>query len=308
MSSEQKVRDWLPISWSTPNFRLENRYPLNFLHVSEKSRASFAVADCGKIAISYAEIGLNKGSLSVFQQDLPLYRSISTFSTEGLFCHPIVIKQEGKEFLAACTSRRDTAIYMWDLETFVATSVQSTIQIGQHLLCLIDDTTVACVEMVASPDGKNRARIMDISVTPWELKTVLLLRMDYSLVTDVSYLKTTDGTSCLLLSTLGGVSVWAVDMLTGKTKWKTSWDNAYPVSICNDTDKNIYVADYRADQVHVLSEKDGAFSDSVNLREYDIFAPHCIRFHDEFLYLAHKNSKDPDQFQVSKIFKQNNYG
>ena len=301
LTGEQKVRDWEPTSQSHQNLITVHRNILSYLHISEKSRAAFAVADCGKIAISYVEIGLNKGSLSVIEPNTPNFRIVFNYSAETLFCNPIVIKQAGKELIATCTGRVDTIIHTWDLEKFRPTTVYHSWLTGHHLLCVIDNITVVCVAPTPFPDGTHRCQTLDTSVTPWELKAVLILPIESSLVTDVSYLKTTDGTSCLLLSTLGEVSVWAVDMLTGRTKWKTSWHNAYPVSICNDSDKKIYVADYRLDKVKVLSEEDGTVTDSISLRQYEIFAPHCIRIHDNFVYLAHKHLKETNTFLVSKI-------
>ena len=239
----------------------------------------------GKIVISYVEIDLKRGSLSVFDVKGTTFHTLINFSEENLFCHPIVIKQDGKEFFAACTRKTNTTITAWAAEKLTDIITYNTGLTGQHLLCVIDDTTIACVDMIASINDCHRVSTIDVSPKQWDLKGLLLLAIESSLVTDVSYLKTTDGTPYLLLSTLGKTSVWAVDMVTCRIKWKTSWKNAYPVSICNDIDKNIYVADHRADKILILSEEDGAVIDSVNLRQYDIFAPHCIRFHDDFVYL-----------------------
>ena len=299
---ELKVRDWESTIEGSQKLKLEHRFNLTYLSVSKKSRAAFAVADCGKIAISYDEIGLNRGSLSVFDLNHSNAQIFENVSGKSLSCHPIVLKHDRKEFLAACIGKTNTNIHTWALEnTIENTTIHNTGFKSQPLLCVIDDATIACVEMTDSLNGSHKVSVMDASQKLWVLKAILLLAIESSPVTDVSYLKTTDGTSCLLLSTLGKTSVWAVDMLTGRIKWKSSWNNSYPVSICNDIDKNIYVADFRADQIYTLSEDDGTIIGSVNLREYDIFAPHCIRFHDNFVYLAHKNLKETDKFQISKV-------
>ena len=146
-------------------------------------------------------------------------------------------------------------------------------------LCVIDDRTVGCGEVYPA-DGYNRIYVLNTETEDWSLgNTVLVKGLKY--IWDMCYMKTSDGTSCLVISCPGSPSVQAVEIIGGRIRWKTGVDlmgvDCFPWSVCTDRDNTVYMTDPVNEKLYLLSAEDGAVIRSVSLRPYGIISPVCVR-------------------------------
>ena len=308
----QKVNEWLKrepsAAGDNQGLTVVERWNLDHLPHEDKSFATFAVADSGNIGISFAiEVGGCKdGSLSVMyplRDTKPHFLSPS--SKTIYYWNPVFITKNNKEYLAAYMT--DLSIQLWDIETHTSTTVSKIKSKVTDLknLCVIDGDTVACADMSPSPDGKCKIHILDTSTEEWSTRSTLVLPTGKGHIYDMCYMKTFDGTRCLLLCCPRDKYVHAVEMGGGKTRWKTAreqigedWE---PWSITTDKDSMIYVADQNQHKLLVLSADDGAVMDIINLRQHDIVAPFCVRMNEGSIYISHRDPKEAKKWQISKI-------
>ena len=126
-----------------------------------------------------------------------------------------------------------------------------------------------------------------------------------STITDICYVKTADGTACLLLSYTYTCFVQLLEMIGGKVRWqidKLQMAQFFrPWSICTDG-STVFVANPGPDVLHLLSVEDGSVLTSISLRSFGIRLTSCVRVHGDHLYIGHMDQKG-NTYCVSKFTK-----
>ena len=119
------------------------------------------------------------------------------------------------------------------------------------------------------------------------------------------YVKTTDGTSCLLLSFPYGSLIQCVEMVGGKVRWQVDKQQMrrsfVHFNICTDG-STVFVADPGPNVLHLLSVEDGSVLTSIGLLLLGIHLPGCVLAQGDHLYIRHAN-KNVDTYFVSKLIK-----
>ena len=120
------------------------------------------------------------------------------------------------------------------------------------------------------------------------------------------YIKTLDGTSCLILCCPYDECVQAVEMIGGQVRWQTGVEQmgakCYPWSICTDGDNIVYVADPLQRKLHLLAIEDGAAIRCISLRQLGVEFPLYVRAHDGYIYIGHED-RNRKKLQISKFAK-----
>ena len=115
-------------------------------------------------------------------------------------------------------------------------------------------------------------------------------------------MKTVDGTPCLLLSCPNDRNVQAVEIVGGRIRWKVGMqqmgEKCCPWSIYTDENNTVYVTDWDYQRIHILSGEDGSATRSINLYPYGVRDPHCVRIHDEHIYIGHMDESSK-KYQIS---------
>ena len=255
----------------------------------------FAVSESGAIAISSIE----KPSLSVIypgtdDQPLPLSGDYSSYRCVEF------ITISGVEYLVA-SCNNDSSLHLVDLEKMthkVVYQLDSDKKPVAMNICAIDDKTVACATLDHSSDGIYNCYVLSVTPDKWLLSGILKLRPNVEDVYDMSYMKTSDGTTCLLLCCPIDGLVQAVEVIGGRTRWRCGeqqlGEGARPWGVCADVDTHddvVYVTDRFQNKLHVLAGDDGAVIRSISLYQYGIVVPFSVRIHHENLYISHKKKK-----------------
>ena len=200
------------------------------------------------------------------------------------------------EYLVAA-SKDD--IQVWDLETSTS-SVGYKFNEGKDWhLCVIDDRTVACVEEVPASDGLQKIHVLNTDSEQFTLSSTLRLKARQQ-VTDLCYVKTIDGTPCLLLSFPWDNLIQCVEMVGGKVRWQVNKQPFTPWSICTDGN-TVFVADPFQHRLHLVSLDDGLGITSINLYPFGIDLPSCVCLQEDHLYIGHLNEKET--YCISKFAK-----
>ena len=235
-----------------------------------------------------------KSSLSVMYPgtDKPLL----ILSRDNVYASALFVSISGQEYLAAAS--RD-GIYLWNLEDNTSRVVYGYKEEKDWLLCL---RTVASAAMDKLSSFLS-IYILKTDTEMWTLSSTHLVKVADS-VSDMSYVKTKDGTTCLLLIDHIGL-FHSVELVGGKVHWQTDKQQmgalSYPLSICTDG-STVFVSDLYA-QLHLLSVEDGSVLTSINLRPFGLLVPSCVRLQGDHLYIGHKNQKG-DTYCISKRIKQ----
>ena len=227
-------------------------------------------------------------------------------SNEGRYYWSAVFMMNlGKECLAA-TCYNDNTIHLWDLEDNTSSIVyKHKFDIRKDTnFCVIDDRTVVYGEFFPSwEDGSHKIYILRTNTQPWSLSSMLVVR-GVKLICDICYMKTTDGTACLLLSCSDDVQ--AVEIVGGRIRWKVGkqqmGENCFPGSICTDENNTVYVTGTVYDKMHILYGEDGSVIRSINLEPYGIRNLNCVRVHDQHIYIVHTDESGKNH-QISKFAK-----
>ena len=229
-------------------------------------------------------------------------------SNEGrLYWSAVFMKNLGKECLAV-TCRNNNTVHLWNLEDSTSSIVYKEMSDkGKNMnLCVIDDRTVAYGEVIPSGDGCQKIYILMTNTQPWSLSSTLVVRGIRS-IQDMCYMKSADGTPCLLLACPNDGNVQAVEIVSGRIRWKVGGQQmgtqgCYSLSICTDENNTVYVADWVNNKIHILSGEDGSFIRSINLMPYDVWFPSCVRIHDQHIYMVHMEESRKNH-QISKFTK-----
>ena len=135
------------------------------------------------------------------------------------------------------------------------------------------------------------------------MNSTLLVR-EVKYVHDMCHTKTVDGTACLLLCYPFDKCVQAVEVVSGRTRWKIGKQqmsvNCCPWSICKGKNKEVYVADWPMLNLHILSREDGSLISTINLKQYGVLNSSCVFVQDEHICLIHTDEMG-DKYQKSKF-------
>ena len=122
----------------------------------------------------------------------------------------------------------------------------------------------------------------------WPSST-LILSTNVWFISDMCYIKISDGTLCLLLCSHKDRCVQAVETIGRKIRWeKGEQQIGHPLSICTDENNTVYVIAFVLSRLHILSGEDGSVIRSINLGPYGVGFPRRVRVHDKYLYVMHK--------------------
>ena len=172
-------------------------------------------------------------------------------------------------------------------------------------MCAIDERTVACVAEQPSVGGFKSIHILNTDSEKWRLCSTHSMRMDSFSTGEMCYVKTSDGTPCLILNCLSARYVQLVDMIGGKPRWlldeQQMGQSFLPWSICTDGN-TVFIADLFLDGLHLVSVDDGSVLKSIELHSFHIFLPSCVRLQGEYLYVGHVDEKR-ENYCISKFTK-----
>ena len=188
-------------------------------------------------------------------------------STDKGYVSTVFISVSDKEYLAAVCKG---SVYLWDTEKGTSSLAYKFDERAHSKmsLCVIDKTTVACGEVNPSPEGLCKIYVLNTERKRWKLRgTVLAEAKDK--ITDMCFMKTADGTCCLV--TADGSQVQAVEMIGGKIRWRIVQQQMgkrfHPWSICTDG-TTVFAADPTQFQLHLLSVEDGSVVTSISLHPF----------------------------------------
>ena len=224
-------------------------------------------------------------------------------SAKGKYWSAVFMMNLGKVCLAATCSN---TICLWNLEDNTSSIVyKQKYDKGKSMnLCVIDDRTVTQWEVTPSGDGCHKIYILMMNTQPWSLSSMLVVR-GIELIQDMCYMKTTDGTACLLLSCPFDGNVQVVEIVGGRIRWKVGEQEIgrefYPWSNCIDENNTVYVADTGQHRIHILSGENGSVIRSINLMPFGVIRPNCVRVYEEHIYIGHEY--ESNKYQINKFTK-----
>ena len=218
------------------------------------------------------------------------------------------VSDQREKLAATCTN--DSSIHVRDSPDSRDSRVVYRLKSGRRKLmnlCVIDDRTVGYGEVDAPGDGFCKVYILNTdSEREWILRTTINLATGVKSIYDMCYVKTLDGTSCLVLCCPYDGYVQAVEMIGGNIKWKTREEQLgakfYPWSVCTDGSNSLCVADPLQGKLHFLSIEDGTAIRSLSLKHCGIGFPLYVRAQNEFIYVGHEDRKRK-QLHISKLRK-----
>ena len=267
-------------------------------HVSNMN--SFAVSDWGSIGIASKPTIIERGSEE--EEDIVSRSPSLSVVYPGLDRAPLILSDD-KEFWSAvfvghdsthlaATCSNDNSIHLFDLASGTSKVVykfQSSSK-GRKLLCVIDDRTVACRDVVHPADGVHRVEILSTDAVPWMLKTIVLIDTVKDIY-NMASLWTPDGIRCLLVCSPRDHCVQAVEMIGGHVRWECGKSQmgelCGPLSVCADIEDTVYVADYLQNRLYLLSCDDGSVLTLIELAHFGFLRPFYVCALDEYLYVAH---------------------
>ena len=270
---------------------------------------NFAVSELGAIAItsqpsvseSDSGITVKSPSLSVIYPGTDKH---VVLSDDKFYWSAVFIQGHGKEYLAA-TCYNDNSIHLWDVEKGTSKIMhifQSKSKECRNL-CMIDEKTVACVEMACSSDGSYKISILNLDTEPWSLRGIVIVTSVKDIY-HMCYMVTSDGTPCLVLCSPRDHCVKVVEMIGSRIRWESGEQQmgtkCGPLSVCTYTDNTICVADYIQNKLHMLSAEDGSLLRSIHLQQYGFLRSFCVCGQDEYVYVGHVDRVD-EKPQISKF-------
>ena len=213
----------------------------------------------------------------------------------------LIAKAEQTEYLLAAS--RDK-IYLLNLVDNISSVVYNFKDGGDWQLCAIDERTVACVAEQSSSDGFTKVYILNRDSEKFSLSGMLQVKTSKR-ITDICFVKTSDGTPCLLLSFRLNSVVQCVEMVGGRVLWQVDTQKMgrsfVPFSICTDG-STVFVANAVRNVLYLLSIEDGSINITINLRPFGVHFPVCVRVQGEHLYIGHMEQMG-DTYCISKFTK-----
>ena len=212
-----------------------------------------------------------------------------------------------KEYLVATSVDQ---IHLWNPAKNTSSVVYQLKEKKDWHLCAIDERSVACVAEQPGLDGYSKIYALNTGPEKFNLSSTLRVKAGRG-ITDICFVKTTDGTPCLLLSFPWNFLVQLVEMVGGKVRWQVDKQQMggssgmrtsfRPWSICTDGN-TVFVLTARPTKLHLLSIEDGLVVMAANLHPFGIIYPSCVRLQGDHLYVGHMN-ENQDTFCVSKFTK-----
>ena len=296
MSSEQKVENWQ----SQQDFSLSD----SILRHTETLRMDakggslfyrFAVSESGEsigVAGQYTKPPLSVTCLN--SDKTPLL-----FARTKQYRSIIFTKISDKEYLAAVC---DSTIDLWDIENCTARIVYKLQKEGLWGLCSIDETSVGFWQINAA-DGLKEVFVLNTETKQWSIGSIVKIK-DLKAVDDMCYMRSEDGSPCLVLCSYADQRILTVEMPSGRVRWQIDQEqigkHGLPWSICTDQNGTVCVIETVYNKLLLLSPNDGSVLQSINLSQYEIINPACIRSRREHLYVGHGAMRD-GKFCISKF-------
>ena len=226
-------------------------------------------------------------------------RAAFILSADKSYACVIFFRTSGQREKLAATCTNDSSIHVWDSLDSRDSRVVYRLKSGRRKLmnlCVIDERTVGYGEVDAPGDGSCKVYILNTDTEKeWILSSTICLTTGVKSIYDMCYVKTLDGTSCLVLCCPYDGYVQAVEMIGGNIRWKTREQQLgakfYPWSTCIEGSTNLCVADPLQGKLHFLSIEDGAAIRSLSLKHCGIGFPLYVRAQNEFIYVGHEDRK-----------------
>ena len=284
-----------PETWDTAAVALHEMMEANHIVPVKRfisPQTTFAVSEMsGSIGISPLEA---KPSLSVICPGTG--KSVHVLSRNEGYTSTLFLSISDEEYLATALRNR---IHIWSLAKNITGEAYEFEETGIWHLCVIDERTIACVGQEPCPNGITKVYILNTDSGKFSLSSTLRVKAGRG-ITDICFVKTTDGTACLLLSFPVDNFIQSVEMVGGKVRWQKA-GSLRPWSICTDG-STVFIVDPAMNTLRLLSVEDGSSVTSISLYPFGIDLPSCIRLQGDYLVVGHMNKKG-DTYCISKFTK-----
>ena len=268
----------------------------HIVHLTNSSHLEFSVSEfSGSVGIASAQA---KPSLSVMYPGTDKPPVI--LSKDKGYMSAIFMMISDQEYLA--TASKDK-IRLWNLTKNTSHVVYKFRERSNWRLCLIDEKTVACVD-VGPSSMFSKIHVLNTDAEMWRLSSMHTVEVKNG-ISDMCFVRTTDGTSCLILRCPGIDAVQLVELIGGTVRWQVDKHQAsgsfFPWSLCTDG-STVFVVDAFSAKLHLLAVEDGSAIKSVNLHPLGITLPSCVRLQAEYLFVGHLNEHF-DAYCIGKCVK-----
>ena len=267
-------------------------------HRSSSLYTGFAVSESsGSIGIASADA---RPSLSVIYPDTD--RPPVVLSRDNRYISPFFVEISDQEYLAAAS---EDQIHIWNLKRNTSSVAYKFQESGRWHLCVIDERTVACVAEQSSPGHHfSKIYILNTDTEKFNLNSTIRMSTDGT-ITDICYVKTADGTACLLLSYAYTCFVQLVEIIGGKVRWQVGIQQMggsfHPWSICTDG-STVFIVNALPAKLHLLSVEDGSVVMPISLLSFGHIYPGFASLQGENLYVGHMDEKR-ETYCISKFTK-----
>ena len=289
-------------------WNLVNTVDTGFFHPgpSRHSGLWFSVGESGSIGTSLFKTRPDESTISILYPSNPTNPVTLVSGSDRVYTNSVFIKQSGREYLAVhCFT--DASIHLWDTVNRTSRVVyrEGLQRDKDMLLCPRDSETIVYGEC-KSIDGICNVYLLNTSTEQWSLRTMFRLQIGLEFVTEMCYVSLADAIPCLVFCSTR--SLVAVEMLDGKILWHLGGEQMgegfIPVSVCTDTDNNVYVSDIGYHRVYMLSAEDGSVITTVlNVQQHGIFYPFCLQIYKGHLYVGHYGNPKSRKWVISKFAK-----
>ena len=217
----------------------------------------------------------------------------------------LFITVSDQEYLAAAS---EDEIHIWNLTKNTSRVAYKFQESGHWHLCAIDERTVCSIAQ-QPPSGHHFSNIyiLNTDTEKFSLNSTIRMKADGT-ITDICYVKTADGTSCLILSAIRPSLIQCVEMVGGKMRWQVDTRQVdtqigrsfIPWNICTDGNV-VFVAEVVHMKLHLVSVDNGSVLTSINLSPFGFRYLGCMRLQGDHLFVGHMNKEAT--YCISKIIK-----
>ena len=170
---------------------------------------------------------------------------------------------------------------------------------------MIDERTVAYVaEKPDSAHHFSKIYILNTDTEKFSLSSTIQMKADGT-ITDICYVKKTDGTACLLLSYAYTCFVQLVEIIGGKVRWQVGIQQMggsfHPWNICTDG-STVFVVNALPSKLHLLSVEDGSVVRPISLLSFGHIYPGFACLQGEYMFVGHMDEKR-ETYSISKFTK-----
>ena len=272
--------------------RLQETLKVNHIVKTAGDRSSslytrFAVSESsGSIGIASAD---TRPSLSVIYPGTEKLPVIS--SADNRFISPFFVRISDQEYLAATSENQ---ILIWNTMKNTSSVAYKFKESGRWHLYVIDERTVACVaERPNSSHNFSKIYILNTDTEKFSLHSTIWIKADGT-ITDICYVKTTDGTGCLLLSYAYTCFLQLVEIIEGKVRWQIGIQQMggsfLPWTTCTDG-STVYVVNALPSKLRLLSLEDGSVVRLISLLSFGHIYSGFACLQGAYLYVGHMDEK-----------------